>query len=232
MRPPRRTSSSTAVPAAAPPSQKPASADADAELLALFDAWETPTLPPPLVDLDLDLDHAMRDAEPLDARRGPSQRPTEPAPEDPNAAESSTRLRTQPPSPLSDLAIRQLRTELADEFFDGNYAPALVLAEELAARRPDDDAARDFADDCRRMLEKDYLQRIGGPITGVPVLAISMRDLPRYALNHRAGFLVSRVDGESSIEALIDVGAMPRLEALKIIAELVEAGVLQLTGPR
>jgi hypothetical protein len=194
MRPPRRNSSSTAVPAAAPRSEKPV--DADAELLALFDAWETPTVPPAF-----DLDEAVRDApNPFDAHRVPSQRPTEPAPED-SAAESSTRLRTQPPPASSDAAVHELRSALADEFFDGNYAPALVLAEELLARRPDDASASDFVDECKRMLEKEYLQQIGGSITGVPVLAISMRDLPRYALNHRAGFLVSRVDGESSIDA-------------------------------
>jgi hypothetical protein len=40
------------------------------------------------------------------------------------------------------------------------------------------------------------------------------------------------VDGESSIDALLDVGAMPRLEALGIIAELLESGVLELVDAR
>jgi hypothetical protein len=129
---------------------------------------------------------------------------------------------------MTELDLNELRAELADAFFGGRYSVALALAEELVSRRPEDAHARDFSDECRRMIEKECLQRIGGSLTSVPVLALSIHDLHRHSLDHRAGFLVSRVDGESSIEVLLDVGAMPRLEALTMLRDLVETGVLRL----
>jgi hypothetical protein len=217
MRPPRRNSASTA-PAVVPP------AEPEDEISALLDAWESPTVPPPF-DLETFAHDRMNDSE---ERVAPSDRPTQPAPDDP---ESSTRLRSQKPISAEHLAQKrteELRSELADEFFDGNYGPALVLAEELVSRRPDDSSAVDYAAECKRMLEKDYLRRIRGSVASVPVLAISMKDLPRKKLDHRSAFLLSRVDGESTLEALLDLGAMPRLETLRIVAELVEAGLLRL----
>ena len=50
------------------------------------------------------------------------------------------------------------------------------------------------------------------------------------SLDHRAGFLLSRVDGHSSIEALLDVGGMSRGDALRIFADLVDQGILRLKG--
>jgi hypothetical protein len=196
----------------------------DADFSALFEAWETPTLRPPF-----DLQDFARDTTgPLEGREAASERPTDPGPEE-DPTESITRLRTHPPLALTELGVPDLRAGFADEFLEGNYSLALPLAEELVSRRPDDISARDFLEECRRMMEKEYLERIGGSVGSVPLLAISIQELQRHALDHRAGFVVSRVDGESSIEALLDVGAMPRLEALRIIAQLVEAGVLRLT---
>jgi hypothetical protein len=233
MRPPRRQSNS-ALPAAltsgarpraaAPAAPKAADDESDREISALLDAWETPTVPPPF-DLETFAHDRMADD---DARVAPSDRPTQPAPEE---LESSTRLKTRQPISAEHLAqkrIEELRAELADEFFEGNYGPALILAEALLARRPEDTSALDYATECRRMLEKEYLTRIGATVACVPVVAISMRELPQKKLDPRAAFLLSRVDGESSLEVLLDLGTMPRLETLRLVAELVEARVLRI----
>jgi hypothetical protein len=197
----------------------------DSDISALLEAWESPTVPPPF-----DLETFARDRTGMDhERQVPSDRPTEPAPEDPS--ESTTRLRAHQPTTLAHMGTHELRSQLADEFFDAHYLLALALAEELIARRADDSSAADYADECRRMLEKEYLHRVGGSIVRVPVLAVSAKELPKRKLDHRAGFLLSRIDGESSIEVLLDIGAMPRLEALRLMAELVEAGVLRLRDP-
>lgn len=60
----------------------------------------------------------------------------------------------------------------------------------------------------------------------VPQLAVSPEELPLLPLDHREGFLVSRVDGRSTIETILDVCAMPAEEALQILESLVERGVL------
>jgi hypothetical protein len=49
-------------------------------------------------------------------------------------------------------------------------------------------------------------------------------------LDHRAGFLLSRIDGVATVDELVDVSGMGRLEALKILAELLEAKAIRFTG--
>jgi hypothetical protein len=63
---------------------------------------------------------------------------------------------------------------------------------------------------------------------GVPSLAISFSELTSRALDHRRGFLLSLVDGSSSIDTLLDLSGMPEEEALELFAELVSLGILSL----
>jgi hypothetical protein len=130
----------------------------------------------------------------------------------------------RPVSPTEEL--ERSRIELAERYAAGDYAAALALAESIQAKGPHELAAASFARDCRRMIEAECEKRIGS-FSRVPVLAISLPDLRRRDLDHRAGFLLSLVDGVSSFEALLDVSAMPRVDALRILARLVEDGILR-----
>jgi hypothetical protein len=60
----------------------------------------------------------------------------------------------------------------------------------------------------------------------VPRLAVRPHELSLLPLDHREGFLLSMVDGVSSIETILDVCAMPSDEALEILESLVQRGVL------
>src|SRR4051794_6051992 len=57
-------------------------------------------------------------------------------------------------------------------------------------------------------------------LMAVPSLALSAAELARLQLDHRAGFILSHVDGMSDVETILDVSAMPSAEALKILSEL------------
>jgi hypothetical protein len=65
----------------------------------------------------------------------------------------------------------------------------------------------------------DYFRR-------VPRLAITPRELTLLPLDHREGFILSRVDGTTTVETILDLCAMPSDEALAILESLVERGVL------
>jgi hypothetical protein len=61
----------------------------------------------------------------------------------------------------------------------------------------------------------------------------SLAAIPRHGqavanLDPRSAFLLSRLDGMSSVEDLLDVSGMPRLEALRCLALLVKRGVVTL----
>ncbi len=53
-----------------------------------------------------------------------------------------------------------------------------------------------------------------------------MDQITRLPIDHRAGFLLAHIDGTQTMEEILDVCAMPRGEALDLIAELASLGVL------
>ena len=57
-------------------------------------------------------------------------------------------------------------------------------------------------------------------LTGVQRLALPLSDLMAMQLDHRAGFLISLVDGSYTLEMILDACAMKRDDALAILAEL------------
>jgi serine/threonine-protein kinase len=74
--------------------------------------------------------------------------------------------------------------------------------------------------------ERRYLGRLGGDRSLIPQLAVDAHKLTGLSLDHRAGFLMSCIDGSSSIDDILFVSGMSRLETLKLVCELVEHRVI------
>lgn len=72
-------------------------------------------------------------------------------------------------------------------------------------------------------LEAWAAQIGGGPM----VVNAPPEVLKQLPLDHRAGFLLSLMDGDLDLETLIEVSGMAREEALVIVQELHEAGVVE-----
>lgn len=103
---------------------------------------------------------------------------------------------------------------------------ALRFAELILGREPDNTQARQCAQNCRQRLIQLYASKIGD-LSGVPMQALSENQMRWLGLDHRSGFLLSRVDGLSTIEEVLDVCGMPRLEALKTLVDLIERGAIR-----
>jgi CRP-like cAMP-binding protein len=57
--------------------------------------------------------------------------------------------------------------------------------------------------------------------------------VPRFgktapSLDSRSAFLLSRIDGTTNADDLLDVSGMPRLEAVRVLAKLVADGIVVL----
>jgi len=89
-----------------------------------------------------------------------------------------------------------------------------------AARAPTRDSDPD-------LTEEQLLAKLGGELK-VPKLAVDRAKINTLALDHRAGFVLSLVDGRIPIEDILDVSGMPRRDALRILCELVDRGVIKL----
>jgi hypothetical protein len=66
----------------------------------------------------------------------------------------------------------------------------------------------------------------------VPVVAVARAQLRWLAIDHTAGFILSHVDGVSSVEEIVDISGMKELEALGILAELLEQRIIDFAAKR
>jgi hypothetical protein len=122
-----------------------------------------------------------------------------------------------------DLA-RQL-VNMRDRFSLGDYTGALAIAETVLGTDATNAEANRCADECRAKLIQMYAARVG-PLDRVPVVTVAREQLRWLSIDHRAGFLLSHIDGVSSLEMILDVSGMPLLDALKILAELSQQRVI------
>jgi hypothetical protein len=141
-----------------------------------------------------------------------------------------------PPPAAADLApkaekksIREegppTEQEMNDRVSLGDYTGALAIAEKLLALDPDHAAVKACAETCRTVLRQMYTAQIG-PLDRVPVVAVPRDQLRWLTIDHRAGFVLSLVDGVSSLEMILDVSGMPELDALRILCELAQQRIL------
>jgi hypothetical protein len=61
---------------------------------------------------------------------------------------------------------------------------------------------------------------------GVLVVQMSTDELKRLPLDHRAGYLLSRIDGTMDLETLVEVASLSRQEVLRMVRDLLESGVV------
>ncbi len=112
--------------------------------------------------------------------------------------------------------------EMRERFSLGDYTGALAIAESILEEPRDTAAAgeaREYAESCRSVLQQMYTARIG-PLERVPVVMVPRDQLRWLSIDHRAGFVLSHVDGISSLEMILDVSGMPVLDTLRILCEL------------
>jgi hypothetical protein len=62
--------------------------------------------------------------------------------------------------------------------------------------------------------------------TGVPVVVMPVDLLKRLPLDHRAGFLLSLMDGAIDLDTMVEIAGMPRREVLRLVRDLFESGVV------
>jgi len=103
---------------------------------------------------------------------------------------------------------------------------ALACAELVLGRDRGNEQAQRCADNCQRRLLNLYSSKIGG-MKSVLRRAMDDMELRWLGLDHRSAFLLSRVDGVASVEEVLDVCGMPRLEALKTLVDLLDRGAIR-----
>lgn len=118
-------------------------------------------------------------------------------------------------------------TTMKNRFAMGDFSGALDLALRICERDPNHQEAHSLAKKCRDVLEDMYTSRIAD-MSKVPTIIMGPDQIRWLSLNHRSGFLLSMIDGISSVDDLMDISGMQRLDALRIVCSLLEQKVIAL----
>jgi hypothetical protein len=182
----------------------------------------------------------------LAPRPEPSPRPpasARPPSKTPPSGTPITPQARRTPAPGSEPPTRALRREptsaespadrIAERIEAGDFGRALMLAEQMIAGGDESEDVQHYAELCREKLRQTYLERIGSGRTILRV-AVDADALRSRALDPRLAFLLSLLDGASTIDDVIDMSTMPPLEAVRALHELLQEGVIEIapTGRR
>jgi hypothetical protein len=119
-------------------------------------------------------------------------------------------------------------TEMKDRYATGDFTGALIVAESLIEANADDTDAQRYAQSCRDVLTQMYTARLGALTQRVRV-AVPGDQIRWLSLDHRAGFVLSLIDGSSTLEEVLDISGMNRLDALRILYTLYDQRVIALS---
>jgi hypothetical protein len=99
---------------------------------------------------------------------------------------------------------------------------ALRLCEEAHSAQGDS-----IIDSARLLFERAFCACIGD-MKSAPIRAIPAEELDSHGFDHRAAFLMSRMDGILSVDDLLDIAGMPHFDALRLMAALRRAQAVDL----
>jgi hypothetical protein len=145
------------------------------------------------------------------------------------------------PDTLEDLPvdaedIRASGTELIGEcraaLNDNRPGPAALAAEmalQIAEHAPPP-GLDDLIDPSRALFERAFRAFIGNP-HACPIRAVTTESIADHGLDQRAAFLMSRLDGMTSIADLIDSSGMPRFDAVRVLSALRRAKAVDILPP-
>jgi hypothetical protein len=136
-----------------------------------------------------------------------------------------------PPSPAVEApssepnetpTTEDIHREIADRFALGDFAAALSAAELQLGVDPTDEAALHYAETSRTRLETRCTTRIGS-LDYIFNLAVPTSKVKWLGLDPQAAFLLSLVDGQTTVAEVLELCQMGRLEALRVFTELLDA---------
>jgi hypothetical protein len=143
------------------------------------------------------------------------------------AALSSSRDGSLAPGPErgeDPLSCESLLRDARELVRQGELESALDHLTLVAQLDPGRDEVQGYIDMVRSRLLRLYRDRVG-PLACVPRVVAEPEAIKRYNLSADAGFLLSLLDGSTSVEQLLSLSGMDAFQALRILCRLLDAGI-------
>lgn len=135
------------------------------------------------------------------------------------------KLGSSPAPEITERTIDDPAAEMRERFSLGDYSGALEMAELILAGEPSNLEAAECGENCRSVLQRMYEAKIGS-LDRIPTIIVPRTQMRWLSIDHRAGFILSLIDGTSTIEMVLDVAGMPKLDSLRILHELVQRRIV------
>jgi hypothetical protein len=71
--------------------------------------------------------------------------------------------------------------------------------------------------------DEEWAESMPGP----PIVTMTADAIMGLPIDHRAGFLLSLIDGQTDLETLLALSPIPRMDALRIMRELFESDAIR-----
>jgi hypothetical protein len=107
-----------------------------------------------------------------------------------------------------------------------DFSGALDLAAKILQREPGNAQASHIHRLCEENLTQMFESKLGS-MARKPRVAIKPDEVIWLNLDPRAGFVLAQIDGEVSFEDLYAICGLSRLDTARILAQLLEEGVVQ-----
>jgi hypothetical protein len=138
--------------------------------------------------------------------------------------------------PVNAEDVRASANELIGECraaLNENRAGPAALAAELSlqlAERAPPPGVDDLIDPSRALFERAFRAFMGNP-HACPIRAVPVESISDHGLDQRAAFLMSRMDGMTSLADLIDSSGMARFDAVRVLSALRRAKAIDVLPP-
>jgi len=139
---------------------------------------------------------------------------------------SGDRLGASPSSP--EATREEVRTLLrgARDLLDlDDHTGAMELIMKAQASAPDDADVKALRERSEKTLLTMFESKIG-KLESMPRVMLKEDEIIWLNLDHRAGFVLAQIDGTVNFDDLFEVSGMSRLDTARILAQLVDEGVI------
>ncbi|HZH04998.1 MAG TPA: hypothetical protein VEY30_14530 [Myxococcaceae bacterium] len=106
-----------------------------------------------------------------------------------------------------------------------DHSGAMELLQKALTLAPGDAAVLAMRARSEATLQAMFESKLG-PLHAVPQVKLSGDDVLWLNLDHRAGFVLAQIDGGTSFDDLFALSGMSRLDTARILAQLVQEGVI------
>ena len=126
-----------------------------------------------------------------------------------------------------EAAIDATLQEARNLYEDAEFEQAMELVEAVLEVDGESERARQLETQLESELERLYADELGS-LMHTPSLSVSMAEVANLDLDHRAGFLISQIDGLLTFEDILDMSSMSRLETLTVLTKLYREDIISI----